>query len=100
MSYKAPKKEDYPKRKKPEEYLCSHQPLPRSTYGREFLTYGNLPKFNYKQGCSQIVPSGSKKPQKSSYETDFTAKKPDLTNFRELDCYKDKFKYFANNPET
>ena len=95
-NYKPPKKEDYVRRTPKPEYFCNNQPLPRSSYDRDFLTYGTLPKFSYRQDSSNIMPGGRASLDKSCYRADFTAKQPDRVNFKELDCFKDKFKYFRH----
>ena len=67
--------------------------MTRSAYGRDFLNYGSLPTFKYTPQHNQIFPSFSRPKQQTSYDTEFTAKNSKKIDFKELDCFKDKFKY-------
>lgn len=58
-NFRAPRKEDYPLRSPKPEYKFNNQPMPRSSYGCDFLTYGQLPKFTYKESPSDIMPRGT-----------------------------------------
>jgi hypothetical protein len=38
-------------------FISNRQPMPRSSYDREFLNYGTLPLFNYKPHDSKYTSS-------------------------------------------
>lgn len=93
INYKAPQKKDYPLAQPKAKHIPNNQPLPRSSYGCDYLAYNNLPKYKYEQSTTtQAMPTMGKR--NSSYQEDFTIKKIEKINFKELDCYQDKFKYF------
>lgn len=64
----------------------------RSSYDRDFLVYINIPDLPYREGPSQILPSYSVGNRNSSYQNEFTNKKAEVINFKELDCYRDKIR--------
>lgn len=74
-SFKAPDKKYYPSRPNKVVYEFKNQPLPRSSYSRDYLTYGSLPRFNYKESSSNLMPFSTSKSQCSSYRSEFTNKK-------------------------
>ena len=51
-----------------------------------------MPRFSYHEKSSEIIPSKSLPINASAYQTEFTNKKTERVNFKELDCYRDKFK--------
>ena len=69
------------------------QPLPRSSYNRDFLQYdqikesGIIPRENMIMGRSS-----SANVFRSSYRDSFGPKRTTIVNFRELDACKDKIK--------
>ena len=48
VNYTAPSKDAYVIRAPKPKHQVNNQPLPRSSYDRDFLTYGNLPQFRYR----------------------------------------------------
>ena len=69
------------------------QPLPRSSYNREYLV--NPPSHNqrYKPKDTNVLGrTASDKFINSSYQADFNRKTVDNTNYKELDAYQNKIK--------
>jgi hypothetical protein len=48
LNYKKPDKKSYPIKANKTSYEFRSQPIHRSTYGRDFLIYGNVPNFPYR----------------------------------------------------
>jgi hypothetical protein len=70
------------------------QPLPRSSYNRDFLTYGAVQNMS---ACRPIEneclkAASSAKIMNSSYKSNFIAKKAEKINIKELDACRDKIK--------
>ena len=66
--------------------------MPRTTYDKEFLTYGTLPFYIYKENTPWIS-RGNSKNISSIYKADFKSpSNPHQMNYKEFDCYKNKFK--------
>jgi hypothetical protein len=70
------------------------QPLPRSSYNRDFLDYGARPNIeSFKPiGLAGIKSSISTKLMNSSYQSNFVLKKAERINHKDLDACRDKFK--------
>jgi hypothetical protein len=74
-------------------FIANRQPLPRSSYDREYLNYGTLPMFNYKPHDSKHA-SSKMNVKTSNYQDAFKEKQIELKqiNYKDLDCVKDKLK--------
>lgn len=98
MTYKAPKPDEYETyRYKRKEYSANLQPLPRSSYNREFLTY-NAKKQNI--SCRNMDNHSFFNRTRdigTTYNKDYSSQKTKLVDYRELDSYRDKFKYIILN---
>lgn len=76
------------------------QPLPRSSYNRQYLVYGVSPETEIVPRDHQFMGrSNSSKMFNSCYRDSFGPKNVEKMNIKELDAYKDKIKYFIVNLE-
>lgn len=94
-SYSRPPKTAYVKDlNKTHGFAANRQPMGRSSYQCEFLEYGALPVYIFKQNegavtsCKSVVKN-------STYQADFKPEKTSLINPYTLDCRQDKIKYIS-----
>lgn len=68
--------------------------MPRSSYSTQYLNYGHVPTYCYKPDSIRQTPETSLAIKASNYQQEYKEKLA-LTkgiNFKELDCFRDKFK--------
>lgn len=70
------------------------QPLPRSSYNRDFLTYGAVQNLSACKPTENecLKAASSAKIMNSSYRSNFVPKKVEKINIKELDACRDKIK--------
>jgi hypothetical protein len=100
-SFTKPPREAYLPNKKPRVYVANRQPLPRSTYQREFLTMDAPPSSPLPVPTTEnpltIFQNFSVTPNKVSvYQMEFTGKKVPIVDSKTLDCRQDKYKYLLS----
>ena len=97
FSYQKPTGKDYESFKhKNSTFRVNRQPIPRSTYSCEYLTYGTMPKYRYKEDNGLVAMERASAGMGSTYKNDFKEIKNGKSakmDFKDLDCYQDKFKY-------
>lgn len=70
------------------------QPLPRSSYNRDFLSYGAVKNLSACKPSENecLKAASSAKIMNSSYRSNFIPKKVERINIKELDACRDKIK--------
>ena len=69
----------------------NRQPLPRSSYKKDFLSYGTLPIYAH-EPLSDYTNQPLVQKKISSYQAEFQEKKISITEPKDLNCQVDKIK--------
>lgn len=75
--------------------MANRQPMPRSSYSAQYFNYGYMPTYAYKPDETKQFPQTSLAVKASTYQQEYRDKLAMTKNidFKELDCFRDKFKY-------
>jgi hypothetical protein len=76
--------------------------MPRSSYSAQYLNYGHIPTYCYQSGDVPPFPESSIAMKASTYQQEYKEKLSMTRNidFKELDCFRNKFKYTFGYLET
>lgn len=100
VSYKAPTEGDYEKyRYKQPDYEMNPRPLPSSSYKESYQNYPGLRQHYFSAQKDQLTRLGPFNVTIRPKNCEVSQKKAERTNYKDLDCYVDKFKYLTINLE-